>query len=462
MNRLSRNLLSLFFGDIARRILGFISVAFLARSLGTDGFGLVNLGFAVLAYGSILSTAGFTTLGTKRIARGASPAIAEQIIGGRLTTTLVVFAAITCVTLLAVHNGTSAWLIVLFLCSLFPQIFFLDWYFQGKEHMSTVVIGRIVSSAFYLGVIVLFIRSSNDALWVALGAILGDCAAALWLFLAFRRENPALRIRVSLSLSLLKKSLPLAVGVILATLTINFPPLILGAVRTNTDVGIYSAASKLVFFLLVGDRILFSLLLPASARKQTESVHSFRIVLQDALRWILLLCLPVAVGGTLLGEQLIILVFGAEYAGAGVVFCVFIWYFFLTMLHTVYTAGLISAGKEKPYGRNMAITAVAYGIFVSLGSVWYGAIGAAAGVVIAEGFSIILMHRSLVTTIPLRFPDKTFRILLSAVLMVLCVCAFRSGDLWLTIVAGAGCYGVSVFILRAFTAADAKSLLARL
>ncbi len=461
MKRLSRNLLSLFFGDIARRILGFVSVAFLARSLGADGFGLVNLGFAVLAYGSVLSTAGCTTLGTKRIAGGASPAIAEQIIGGRLTTTLVVFAAIAFVTLFAVRNSTSAWLIVLFLCALFPQMFFLDWYFQGKERMSTIVIGRILSGTFYLAVIVLFIRSPNDAHWVALGAILGDCAAALWLFLAFRRENPALRIRISLSFSLLKKSLPLAAGVILATLTINFPPLILGAVRTNTDIGIYSAASKLVFFLLVGDRILSSLLLPASARKQIESMHSFRIVLQDALRWILLLCLPIAVGGTLLGEQLIVLVFGTEYAGSGVVFCVFIWYFFLTMFHTVYTAGLVSAGKEKPYGRNMAITAVAYGICVSLGSIWYGALGAAAGVVIAEGFSIVLMHQSLATTIPLRLPAETSRILLSALLMALCVMVIRSGNLWLTIAVGAGCYGVSVIVLRAFTAADAKSLLAR-
>ena len=61
--------------------------------------------------------------------------------------------------------------------------------------------------------------------------------------------------------------MPLAVGVVLTTLVINYPPLALGIFTTTSNVGIYSAASKLVYFLLMGDRILVLLLLPASARK---------------------------------------------------------------------------------------------------------------------------------------------------------------------------------------------------
>jgi O-antigen/teichoic acid export membrane protein len=461
VKRLSRNVLSLFLADIVRRILGFISVAFLARSLGTDGFGLVNLGFAVLAYGTVLSTAGFATLGTKRIAQGEPAEIAGQIVGGRLVTTLIVFAAIVGATMLAVRDSTTVWLIVLFSCTLFPQIFFLDWYFQGKEKMSTVSIGRIVSSAVYLIVIVLCIQSSNDVLWVAFGALFGDSAATLWLFLSFRKANSTLRMQILPSLSLLKQSLPLSIGTILGALTINFPPLILGAVRTNAEIGIYSAASKLVFFLLVGDRILFSLLLPASARKRAESTDAFRIVLQDALYWILLFSLPLAIGGTLLAQKLIVLVFGADYAGSGVVFSVFIWYFFLTMLHTVCAAGLVSAGEDKAYGTNMTITSIAYGIFVTLGAIGYGALGAACGVVIAEGIGLFLMRRSLAKALPLRLPAAAFRIFLSAALMALCMLALRSEHLWLTIPAGAGCYALSIVVFRAFTVSDVRSLLAR-
>ena len=88
MKRLSKNLLSLFSADIARRLFGFISVAYLARVLGKEGFGAVNLGFAVLAYVMVLSASGFPTLGTKRIAQGESPELVGRVIGSRLITTI--------------------------------------------------------------------------------------------------------------------------------------------------------------------------------------------------------------------------------------------------------------------------------------------------------------------------------------------------------------------------------------
>ena len=461
MKRLSQNIISLLSADIARRIMGFISVVFLARALGAEGFGLVNLGFAVLAYGMVLSTAGFAAFGTKKIAQGESADIVGQIIGNRLATTMLVFVAIVLITLICVDDSVTCWLIILFSFTLIPQIFYIDWYFLGKERMGTVSIARIISSAIYLIIIIMFVQKSIDVMWVAIGTILGDSFAATWLFFSFRKLNPSVKLQFSPSLQFLKQSMPLAVGIILATLTINFPPLALGILCTKVEVGIYSAASKLVFFLLVGDRILSFLLLPASARKHTQSSEALAAMLQDALRWILLLCLPIAIGGTLLAEDIIALVFGAEYGSSAVVFSVFIWYFFLTILHTVYATGLIGIGKDKSYSKNMIITAIAYLVFVTLGSLWFGAIGAAFGVAIAEGSSVVMMRRSLTMTVPLQSPVAVGRILLSIFLMAVSVLLMRELNLWLTVLAGSMVYGLFIITLRAIKSYDVKSLLAR-
>jgi len=80
--------------DLVRRVLGFISVAYLARILGKADFGAVNLGFAVLAYGMVLSAAGFPMIGTKKIAQGAPLEIVGQVIGSRLISTILVLAMI--------------------------------------------------------------------------------------------------------------------------------------------------------------------------------------------------------------------------------------------------------------------------------------------------------------------------------------------------------------------------------
>ena len=185
--------------------------------------------------------------------------------------------------------------------------------------------------------------------------------------------------------------MPLAVGVILTTLVINYPPLALGIFTTTSNVGIYSAASKLVYFLLMGDRILVLLLLPASARKSSKSPETFNHMLTDPMRWILIISLPVAVGGILIADKLIAIIYGVEYSSSIAVFQVFIWYFFITMLHTVYSAGLIGVGGEKSYGKIMLITALAYLVSVTAGVCFFGAIGAAFGVVLSESISVLLI-----------------------------------------------------------------------
>jgi O-antigen/teichoic acid export membrane protein len=461
MKRLSKNILSLFSADIARRLFGFISVAYLARVLGKEGFGAVNLGFAVLAYAMVLSAAGFPTLGTKRIAQGALPDLAGSVIGTRLIVTSIVLLVVAVAVLTTVQNTTIARLIVLFSCAVLPQIFFVDWFFQGKETLGIVSAARVMQAIVYLAVVLVFVRTINDIMWVAAGSIAGECAASVLLFKRFRISHKGIRFRIKPSLHLLKQSMPLAVGVVLTTIVINYPPLALGIFTTTSNVGTYSAASKLVYFLLMGDRILVLLLLPASARKYSESPETFNRMLTDAMRWILIISLPVAVGGILIANKLIAIIYGVEYNSSIAVFQVFIWYFFITMLHTVYSAGLIGVGGDKSYGKIMLMTAFAYLVSVTAGVCLFGAIGAAFGVVLSESISVLLIKHELQRIIPLYPPEKTLRVILSVAVMAVCVVVVIPYGLLWGILFGTGCYSLLLFILRAVVWNDIKLLKAR-
>jgi O-antigen/teichoic acid export membrane protein len=461
MKRLSKNIVSLFSADMARRLLGFISVLFLARILGKEGFGAVNLGFAVLSYAMVLSAAGFPMLGAKKIAQGESPELIGQVIGSRLIATILVLTVVILAVLLTVHDATIAWLIILLSCAVLPQIFFLDWFFQGKETMEIVSVARVVQAVIYLAVVIYFVRTTGDILWVAIGSIAGESTSAVLLFKRFRQKYQDVRIRIVPSLQLLRQALPLSIGIILSTFVVSYPQLVIGILNTTSDVGIYSAASKLVYFLLMGDRILVLLLLPASARKYTDSPEAFSQMLSDAIRWILLLGLPIAVGGMLVAGDLIKLVFGIEYGASVVVLKVLIWYFFLTMLHTTYIAGLISAGGEKSYGKIMLATAIAYLLCVSTGAFWFGPIGAAFGVVLAEGFSVVLISRALRRFVVLPAPERLLRVVISIIMMAVGVaCVIQYGLLW-AILMGAGSYCALLFFLRAVVWNDVAKLLAR-
>jgi O-antigen/teichoic acid export membrane protein len=461
MKRLSQNFLSLLTADLGRRLLGFIAVAYLARVLGKEDFGAVNLGFAVLAYGMVLSASGFPMMGTKIIAQGASLEVVGQVMGSRLISTIFVITVIILIVITGVQDTIIAWLIILFLLSLLPQVFFVDWFFQGKETMGIVSAARITQAVVYLTVVLIFVKTAENVLWVAVGSICGECAASILLYAQFRKKFHDFHIRLKPSLRLFKQSAPLAIGIILTTLMINYPIIVLGIVKTSSDVGVYSAASKLVYTLLMGDRILVLLLFPASARKFHESPEKFQQLLRDTLRWITIIGLPIAVGGMLIADDMIGIVFGPEYSLSAIVLQVFIWYFFLTMIHTVFTSGLIGAGGEKSYGKIMGVTAVAYFIAVSAGVYFFGPIGAAFGVVAAEGLSVVLINNAMRLLVPLSPPEKILRVFLSVVLMAIVVIYVgQYGFIW-AILAGAGSYSLFLILLQAVVWNDVKKLMAR-
>ena len=131
------------------------------------------------------------------------------------------------------------------------------------------------------------------------------------------------------------------------------------------------------------------------------------------------------------------------------------------MLHTVYSAGLIGVGGDKSYGKIMLVTAFAYLISVTAGACLFGAIGAAFGVVISEGTSVLLMKHALQRIIPINPPEKILRVVLSVVIMAVCVTiVIPYGLLW-GILFGVGCYSFILILLHAVGWNDIKTLTAR-
>lgn len=462
MKHVTINLVSLFSADMMRRVLGFISVVYLARVLGASAFGWISLGFAVLAYGTVLSAAGPPTFGMRHIAQKGSDDIAGVIISERLLSAFCIYVLIAACSFLWIPLGTERWLILIFAASIFPQAFFLDWYFQGKETMKIIGAARVCSSAVYTALAVVLVHAPEQILWVACAAVLGDSAASLLLIRKFKKEHPEVRLFVSPSFGLLKQSIPLSIGVVIAALVINYPPFVLSFFQSTSEVGIYSSASKLVFFLLIGDRLLSSVFLPASMRKQEESPQKLASMISIATHWILIAALPVAVGGILFSERFIVLVFGEAYIDASGVLKILVWYFFLTMLHTIFTSGLLAVHQEKAYGKIMTVTAVLYAVIVALGAILFGSLGAAFGVVLSEGISLFMMWHALRKILPLFPPLTTPRILGAACIMELFLIVGYDWNILILIPAGAAVYAFCLLVFKALRFQDIKIILAKL
>ena len=464
MKRFSRNLLAIILSDAARRLLGFFAVAYLARHIGRAGFGAVNVGLTALSYAMMVSTAGLNSFGTRAIAKGANREIVPGILSLRFLNALGAAIVLVAVARVFVTNSDSATLIMLFSISLLAHAVLLEWFFQGIEDMRIIGAGRILSAATYLLLLMVFVRSAVDIRWVAVATIAGDFVNAGLLYGIYRRRYGSIPFRIELTQwrPIMKQAFPLGSGSLLAHMSVNSPALILGIMMTNADVGMYVAAGKLVFFLLMFDRVLGTLLLPASARFYSDSPETLAASLSVALKWILVVALPLAVGGTLLSGQIMLFVFGEQYGLAAPIFCILVWYFFFTMIHTVYTSGLIAIGQEKVYGKVMLVSAALFFSSVILFTYFFGLPGTAVAVVCSEAATLILMRRSFSRFVKITVPPSLVGILIAGAVMGLALFLMPPLHVLVSVLIGGCVYALMVFLLRAVTTAEVSSLLRRI
>ena len=85
MNHVSVNVLSLLGADSTSKLLGFISITFLARSYGPEVIGLIAAAMGIFSYCNIISEAGLPILGTRKIAgkNSASASLINRLVKAR-------------------------------------------------------------------------------------------------------------------------------------------------------------------------------------------------------------------------------------------------------------------------------------------------------------------------------------------------------------------------------------------
>jgi O-antigen/teichoic acid export membrane protein len=463
MKRFSKNIIAITGSDMARRLLGFLTITYLTRHLSVDQFGIINIGFTILTYAILASSFGLSGYGARSIARGQSGDIVNPIISIRIIASIVVLVIIAILSPLLLKDRVTNLVVIIMSVSVIPYALLLDWFFQGKERMGVIGIARLSSAIVYFLIIVFFVRSSADIIWVAFSSLASDSISTILTWIIFRKEFRNIKVRYTLNgvKEIVKSSFPIGIGSILGSVTVNLPPLAIGIFLSNYHVGIYSAAGKFVFFLLMFDRILSTIFLPASSRILIDSPDSLVRMIKQARKWIVIISLPICVGGTLLADQIMIAVFGIVYLPSANIFRVLIWFFFATILHTIYSSGMIASGNEKIYGKVMAAGSALYVILIVAGTIIFGVIGSALGMVLAEFATLLMMIIQFNKFVKIDGIESLHKIILSVIIMGVVVAIFPQAHFSILVVLGGVVYAGLLFILNAIKIDDVRDLISR-
>ncbi len=420
MKRLSRNILSVFSGDIAGRAIGFVITVYLARVLTPAGFGMFAIGLAVLGHLQLIASPGIQLIEMRNVAAGSGAITARMggvlVVRLMLATILAMLAAI--VLPFVVHPRELVYCILLSLLSMFPLALFVDWVLQGKEEFVPISISRVSGYAVYAVAVFLLVRASTDLLAAPVAFFAGNVvtAAILLVSLGARHSLPRLSWTPALWGSIARENAPTGIAVFCGQLVFNLPPLVVGYVLGTYETGLYGAATKLVFLLLMVDRILNAVLLPALTRMMNERADEVPEILTLTLKFLWLLGPPFILGGIFLAPPAVGIIFGDAYSGAGSVAQVLVLYVGLTALNSVAACTVIASRNEKAFVRRMIAGSVVLAVAVIVFTPLFGIVGAAIGATLGEAVTLLMMARKAMQTQPLVKSGLSPRVVLVIIL----------------------------------------------
>lgn len=259
---------------------------YLVRTLGIEMFGLISFSTAFTMYFGAIIHYGYSITAVRDIARVRqdknmlSKTYSEFL--GVSIFLLLVSCIILTLFLLIVPSLNEYW--ELHLYSFFfiaMQSFFPSWFFQGIEKMKFIAYINLSTKILFLVSLWFFVKSPDDYLFVPL---LNACAMSISTLVSFIVIHKYLKISfikptVSQAISVLSKGQHSFIVQLAPTLYNSTAMFLLGYTSTNTLVGIYASATKLIDALNSIAVLLSSTFLPYLSRNIKKHIYFSRIMI---------------------------------------------------------------------------------------------------------------------------------------------------------------------------------------
>ena len=305
----------------------------IARSLGPEQFGLLNFASALMVIFLAVSGLGLEIPLVLRLAQGqpAGPLLGAALVlrGGAALGALGCCAAIA----FALHADDPQALAVTLIVALallgyVPSVF--DCWFKARVEAVAPSLARLVATLLSLaaklgclawggGVVALAWTVAFEALLY--GALLGWIG---WRSIA-RQPAPMQWPRRAALVGLMRDSLPYLVSATATVVAMKVDVVLLGALSTQTQTGLYSLAQKLTETLCIVPVALIDSAYPALARKHLATPDSSGNTGQLLFDLAAACAMLASVAGVLLAGPVIDLVFGIAYKAAVPLFYLHAW-----------------------------------------------------------------------------------------------------------------------------------------
>ncbi|MDY0385782.1 MAG: flippase [Methanolobus sp.] len=457
----AKNTFFVAFSNITAKIIAFIIAIYLAKYLGVEDFGKYNFIITYLLLFGFIAGFGLDSVVIRDISK--KPDEAQQIMSNAtviriLTSLMAMLLAIITIRALKYPADTifyiqliSAILLVQGLSYLFESLF------QAKMKMEYAALSIIVPKIVFIISLYWIIKNNFGLTQILLAYLFSEFTRTL---ISFIYSKKILKYRLQIDRvtfkDLFHKSLPFVIGYGLLILYNRFDILMLSIMQDDFAVGYYAAAYKLTESVLFIPGALAATLMPVMARHFDINKEKLNYMYLVGVKYILMLILPVSIGGVVLGNEIIYMIYKEEFANSTLVFKILTFTIIFNSLISIQTALLVATNKQRL--NNISISACAIiNIILNLILIpQYSYIGAGIATLISVVglylFGFYFINRDLMIQ-PLN--RELFKYVVASIVMGVVVIDVNM-HLIFQIITGVIAYVLTVLMLKGFDREDIK------
>ena len=433
---------------------------FLPRYLGARAVGQFHLAGSLWAIIGIAATFGMDILLTKEIARAPAKTVALLGTGAILRAFLYLLGTvglIVYVRLAGYPLETLQVIAVVGITAFVNQLISLySAALSGLERMEYISLGGIVSKAILTIVSIAVLLLGQGVIIVAAVATVATLVNLLIVLFYLRRLHPVrLHFDAQLARWMVKSSFPYFTVTMFLVLYMQVDIVIISLLVDETSVGWYGAADQLFGTLLFIPTIFMTAVFPALSRLHGSGSTSSGRLMRKSFELLLLAGIPIGLGLVIVADQLVVLLFGIEFANSGPILAVMGVVLILTYQNILLGRFYISIDRQRDWTWIMVAATVATVPLDLILIPWCqamfgnGAIGGALAFVVTEAGMLVVGLRFLPGGIFGRSSAWfSLRALIAGTTMMVAIWWARDHFIAIPIILGAVIYSLSVFLLQ--------------
>ena len=314
----------------ALKVLAFLFNIYVVRRLGDVHFGQYSIVVAYVAIFAIFTDWGMSTYAVREMARDRSQTsrLLPNIVAIRVVLSLIITIIAP---LSALWLGKESDMVLGILIASAGLILYafqgpLDCALTARERLDYTSTFALINQLIFWGLGVLLLISGMGFIGLIIASLAGVAVVALLSGRTlFKLGVGRLALSVRRWPQLVLAAIPFGISDISYVFMQRFDTVLMSFVLSNAAAGWYNAPWTLINMILLVAQSIAIAMYPSMVRSYTEDPEALPGVIWQAIKYLLIVCLPIAVGGTVLADRIIITLYEETFANSIPVLQVMLW-----------------------------------------------------------------------------------------------------------------------------------------